>query len=186
MDDRKILALFQLRSEEAIVRVSEAYGAYCRRIIANILPRPEDTEELLSDTWLALWDAIPPEKPASLKIYAGRVSRNLALNRWKSLNAQKRGGGQTEAALEELSECLPCHRSLEEEFDGRLLRQAIDRFLRTQPERRRNAFIRRYWAMEPVQEVAKALGMTRGQTATLLYRMRQELKAYLEKEGITV
>lgn len=186
MDDQKILALFQLRSEEAIVRISEQYGAYCRRIITNILPRAEDAEEILSDTWLVLWDAIPPEQPASLKVYAGRVARNLALNRWKSMTAEKRGGGQADAALEELSECLASPRSLEDELDDRELRQAIDRFLRAQPEHKRNVFIRRYWAMEPVQEVAGALGMTRGQTATLLWRLRRELKAYLEKEGITV
>lgn len=186
MEDHQIIALFEQRSEEAVDAAARKYGAYCRAIADNILRSPEDAEECVSDTWLAAWNSIPPQKPKYLSVFLGRITRNSALNRLKLLNAQKRGGGTTEAVLDELAECIPAQGGVEEAFDEILLKEAIDSFLRSQPEQKRRVFIRRYWAMEPVGDIAKAFGLRRGQVATMLYRMRQELKEHLEKEGITI
>ena len=185
MDDSKIIELFWERSERALEEISGKYGGYCRTIAWNILGSHQDTEECLNDTWLAAWDSIPPQKPRRLSVYMGRITRNLALNRRKSLTAQKRGGGQTEAVLEELRECLSGG-TMDEQLDELVLRDAITAFLRRQPEQKRRVFLRRYWAMEPIADIAKDLGLRRGQTATILYRMRLELKEHLEKEGITI
>lgn len=185
MEDDEIIGLFFRRSEEAVGAVASKYGSYCRAIAANILGDPQDTEECLNDTWFAAWDSIPPQRPGSLRVYLGRIARNLALNRRKLQTAQKRGGGQTDAALEELRECIP-GTTAEEQLDELVLRDAISAFLRRQPDHKRRIFIRRYWAMEPIADIAKAFGLRRGQTATILYRMRQELKEHLEKEGITL
>ncbi len=185
MEDCEIIGLFQDRSEDAIRAVAQKYGSYCRTIAGNILGNWQDVEECLNDTWLAAWDSIPPQQPRSLGVYLGRITRNHALNRRKLQNARKRGGGQADAVLEELSECIgTC--GCEEQMDELVLRDAIDRFLRSQPEQRRRIFLRRYWAMEPVADIAKSLGLRRGQTSTILYRMRQELKEHLEKEGINL
>lgn len=106
MEDSEIIGLFFSRSEEAVARTAEKYGTYCRSIARNILASREDTEECLNDTWLAAWDSIPPQRPDRLSVYLGRITRNLALNRLKSQTAQKRGGGQAEAVLEELRDCI--------------------------------------------------------------------------------
>lgn len=186
MEDQQIIALFFRRSEEAVQAVSQKYGAYCRSVAANILPDREDVEECLNDTWLAAWSSIPPNRPERLGVYLARIARNNALNRRKELTARKRGGGAVDAVLEELHECLSGGNSTDEALDEIVLRDAINAFLRVQPTQKRTIFIRRYWAMEQVADIAKALGLRRGQTATILYRMRQELKEHLEKEGITL
>lgn len=186
MEDYEIIALFFRRSEEAVTAASRKYGAYCRSVVTNILSNREDVEECLNDTWLSAWDSIPPNRPQRLGVYLARIARNTALNRRKELTAQKRGGGAVDAVLEELHEMIPGNSAVDEALDEIVLRDAINAFLRSQPKQKRDIFIRRYWAMEPVNDVAKALGLRRGQTATILYRMRRELKEYLEKEGITL
>lgn len=185
MEDHEIIALFFRRSEEAVTAASRKYGAYCRSVVTNILPSREDAEECINDTWLSAWDSIPPNRPQRLGVYLARIARNTALNRRKELTAQKRGGGAVDAVLEELHECIG-DSGMDEALDELVLRDAINAFLRSQPKQKRDIFIRRYWAMEPVNDIAKALGLRRGQTATILYRMRRELKEYLEKEGITL
>lgn len=185
MDDSKIIELFWERSERALKEISAKYGGYCRAIAGNILGNWQDIDECLNDTWLAAWNSIPPQKPRSLSVYIGRITRNHALNRRKNLNAQKRGGGQTEAVLEELRECLSGS-DMDDQLDELVLRDAINTFLRGQRSQNRAIFLRRYWAMERVEDIAMDLGLGRGQTANILYRMRRELKKHLEKEGITL
>ena len=185
MDDSQIIALFWERSEQALEEISAKYGSYCRTIAGNILGSWEDTEECLNDTWLAAWDSIPPQRPDRLSVYLGRITRNLALNRLKSQTAQKRGGGQAEAVLEELRDCIGAD-PWDEKLTELVLRDAVNRFLRRQFPLRRAVFLRRYWAMEPIADIAKALGLRQGQTRTILYRMRRELKEELEKEDITI
>lgn len=186
MEDQQIIALFFRRSEEAVTAASQKYGAYCRSVVTNILPSQEDAEECLNDTWLSAWDSIPPNRPQRLGVYLARIARNTALNRRKELTAQKRGGGAVDAVLEELHECISSGTAVDDALDELVLRDAINGFLRSQTEQKRAVFIRRYWAMEPINDIAKALGLRRGQTATILYRMRQDLKKHLEKEGITL
>lgn len=185
MEDSEIIGLYHSRSEEALSQTAQKYGGYCRSIAWNILGNVLDVEETLNDTWLAAWDSIPPQKPRRLSVYLGRITRNLALNRLKAQNTQKRGGGQTEVVLEELRECIS-GAGMDETLDELVLRDAINKFLRGQLARNRAVFLRRYWAMEPIEDIAKALGLRRGQTRTILYRMRLELKEELEKEGITI
>lgn len=186
MEDSEIIALYFLRSEEAVAATSKKYGGYCRGVVINILRNHEDVEECLNDTWLSAWNSIPPNRPEKLGVYLARIARNTALNRRKELSAQKRGGGAADAVLDELRECVGTGASIDDAMDELVLRDAINAFLRAQPEQKRTIFIRRYWAMESVNDVARALGLRRGQTATILYRMRRELKEYLEKEGITL
>ena len=101
MEDRDLVELFWRRSPQALELTQQAYGPYCRRIALNFLDSPEDAEECLNDTWLRAWNAIPPQRPARLALFLGKITRNLALNRLEAGRAQKRGGGLT-VALEEL------------------------------------------------------------------------------------
>ena len=183
MEYQEIIELYWKRSENALTETSRKYTQYCRAIAGNILENWQDVEECLNDTWLAAWESIPPQRPVRLNIYLGRITRNLALNRRKAQTAQKRGGGHLDAVLDELRQCIS-EEDMEQQLDEMMLRDAVDDFLRRQTSRNRAIFLRRYWAMERVEDIARDLGLRRGQTATILYRMRKALKKHLEKEEI--
>ena len=184
MDDEAIIGLFWERSETAITAASEAYGPYCRTIAQNILADPRDAEECVNDTWLRAWNAMPPQRPSRLRLFLGKITRNLALTRYRRFHAEKRGGGQTALALEELGDCVSGGNPVEAEEDRRAIAEAINRFLGSLPELQRNVFLRRYWHMASVADIAKAYGMSQSQTASMLHRCRKKLRAALEKEGI--
>lgn len=184
MEDSEIIGLYWRRSEEAISATEEKYGGYCAAIAARILCDTEDAKECVNDTWLAAWNAIPPQKPERLRAYLGRLTRNLSLNRAKAAAAEKRGAGQRELALAELEECVPDPRGVEEAVEEQELTQAINRFLYAQSLPRRNIFIRRYWYLVPIRELAGENGMSEQAMTSLLFRMRGQLKRFLEQEGI--
>ena len=152
MNDHEIIGLYWSRSESAIAATAEKYGNYCHAIAYNILHSSDDAEECANDTYLSAWNTIPPQRPNRLSIYLGKITRNLALNRYKRCTAQKRGHG----------------------------------FLYAKPRRNRNIFVRRYWHLHAIRDIADAYGMSESKVASLLFRMRNELRIFLEKEGITL
>ena len=186
MDDHKIIDLYWARSQQAITASEEKYGSYCRTIARNILDRVEDAEECVNDTWFQAWNAMPPQRPGILSAFFGKLTRNLSLDRWRRDRAAKRGGGRTETALHELEDCLPDLRGPEEELEARETAGVISAFLRTLPDIDRRLFVRRYFHMEPVEELARRFSMTESGVKTRLHRTRKKLKAELEKEGIAV
>ena len=50
----------------------------------------EDVEECVNDTYLTLWDTIPPEEPNPFVAYICRIVRNLSLKRYRHNTADKR------------------------------------------------------------------------------------------------
>lgn len=183
MDDNTIIALYWDRDQAAIPATRKKYGGYCHSVAAAILPDRRDREECLSDTWLAAWNAMPPQRPRMLSAFLARITRNLAFNRWESGRAQKRGGGQTTLALEELADCVsgtddPVERIMEQELCG-----AIRAFLAQLPEKRRTIFLRRYWLVQPVSRIALELGILPGAVSMELTRTRRALKDYLTERG---
>lgn len=186
MSDNEILDLYWNRSENAINATAEKYGNYCHAISYNILHNDEDAEECVNDTWLGAWKSIPPHRPNRLSAYLGKITRNLSLNRFKQYNAQKRGLGQTEPVLSELEDCIPSQNDVEQAVCEMILVQSIEQFLYALPAQNRNIFIRRYWYLSSIKDIAKAYGMSESKLTSLLFRMRKELKEHLEKEGITL
>ena len=185
MDDSKLLDLFWMRDENAISEVNVKYGSYCRKIAMNILSLHEDAEECVSDTWLKAWESIPPERPRNLKAWLGRVVRNTALNMWQKNHAQKRFGGM-ELMLDELAEMIPSAESTENTIDSHDLGRLISRWLRNQSADDRNLFVRRYWYGDSVKELSAISGISPGNLAQKMYRLRKDLKNELEKDGITL
>ena len=183
MEDRQITELFWQRNTDAISEASRKYGAYCRAIADGILHSPEDAEECVNDTLLRAWNAIPPQRPAVLRLFLARITRNLALDRFEARTAEKRGGGQMALVLEELSECLPGRTDVERDCEVRELEERIRRFTRALPEREGNVFVRRYFFMEPVSEIAVRYGMSENHVMVSLSRTRKKLKSRLKKEG---
>lgn len=134
MDDYAIIALYWSRDPEAISRTCEKYGNYCRTVAGNILPDRRDIEECVNDTWLKAWNAMPDDRPSLLAQYLGKITRNLALNRWRTSRAEKRGGGELPLVLDELAECVSSADTLQP-LEIAELEEAINRFLHTLPER---------------------------------------------------
>lgn len=186
MKDAEIVELYWNRNEAAIAATSERYGNYCYSIAYHILQSPEDAQECVNDTYWKVWLSIPPQRPNRLATYLGKITRNLSLDRLKRLNAQKRGKGQAELALQELEGCIPAANGLDQIVDEIVLTGAINQFLRQQPKTERNIFVGRYWHLYSIADLAQAYGMRESKVASLLFRMRNKLKTYLEKEGIFV
>ena len=186
MEDCEIIALFWSREERAIEETDRKYGRYCWTIAHNILRSREDSEECVNDTWLRAWHAMPPQRPAILPSFLGRITRNLSLDRYKAGHTGKRGGGQLLVALEELGTCIPAAESVEKALEDAELSRLIDRFLRTLPEKDQCIFLRRYWYVDTTLEIAHRYKMAEGTVKSSLHRSRQRLKAYLEQEGVAV
>lgn len=184
MTDAQIIDLYWARDQEAIAATAQVYGGYCTSIARNILRSEEDTEECVSDTWHRAWCSIPPERPNPLRVWLGKITRNLALDRWRAGRAEKRGGGRTEVLLSELEGCLPDPSTPEQVTEDREIAHSISAWLRAQPPQVRVIFLRRYWYGDSLANIAAALGMTESAVKSALFRGRAGLKTHLEKEGV--
>lgn len=186
MEDIQIVQLFFDRSEEAINALSEKFGRYCSSIARNILGNAADAEECVNDTLLRVWNSIPPKRPESLKAYVGRITRNLALDAYDKRITVKRGGGQVALALDELGELIGKENDPLEHIAAEELSELINNFLATLPEDKRILFMKRYWYLESVRDIAIDLGMTESNVKTTLFRIRGQLKEALAQEGVEV
>lgn len=183
MTDNAIINLFWDRNELAISSTEEKYQSYLYKISTNILYNEQDVKECLNDTYLSVWNSIPPNRPKSFKVYIGKIIRNISLNKLKSERAKKRGGGQAEAVLCELNECVSTVFDIAEELNEKELTGLIEIFLRSQPKQKRNVFIKRYWYLNSINEISAEFNMNESKVTAILFRMRKELKTILEKEG---
>lgn len=183
MEDREIIELYWQRSQEAIGQTDIKYGGMCRGISYNILANHEDSEECVSDTYLALWQRMPPERPGRLGAFIAAIVRNISLKRLRHRLRQKRGGGEAVLALEELDQCLASECSVEKSYEYKELTAAIETFLRSLSPADRDIFICRYWLFLPTAETAGRLGLSKSRVNTSLFRTRQKLAEYLRKEG---
>ena len=186
MKDEEILDLYWARKEQAIAETQKVYGSYCYSIAWHILYDREDSDECVNDTWLRAWNAIPPQRPGKLALFLGTITRNLSLDRWKGKHAMKRGNGEMLLALDELGECIPDRHDTEEAIEAAELERLLNIFLHTLPERDCNVFLRRYWYVEEYGEIAERYGMKLNTVKTSLFRTRNKLREYLEKEGVVL
>ena len=185
MDDAAIIDLYFARSENAISETDRQYGAYLRRVALNLLSLREDAEECVNDTYHAAWNAMPPERPLSLRAFLGRITRNLAVARWRSTHAQKRFAG-VETLLSELGDCLPAREDTEGAFERRALAECLTAWLRELSADDRALFIRRYWYGDAVKELAMKCGVGENSMAQRLRRLRAKLKAAIEEGGFSI
>ena len=182
MEDKAIIDLYWARSEQAIRESQDKYGALCLKMAQHIVHSHEDAEECVNDTWVRAWHAMPPQRPNYLQAFFVKITRNLALTRWEHTRAQKRGGGEVPAALEELRECVCAPGSAEDEMLARELGRAINRFLRQLPPKSCDIFLRRYFYLDAVEEIAQRYHMTSGAIQMSLSRSRKKLREYLKEE----
>ena len=185
MTDTEIINLFFERSEQAIEELAKKHGNAVARVARNILGNTQDVEECVNDTYLGAWNAIPPHKPSPLRTFVCKIARNLATKKYHSNTADKRNS-QYDLALDELEEYLSDSDSVEKAFEAQELKEAINGFLATLSYSDRFIFMRRYWYSDPVQDIAKMADSTPNSVAVRLFRIREKLRLYLEKEGLLV
>jgi len=183
MEDSEIVELYWRRSEQAIRESSSKYGSYCLSIANNILSNLQDSEECVNSTWLNAWNAIPPQRPNRLSAFFAKITRNLSINKLKARTAEKRSGNEATLAIDELNECLSASDNVETEYQRNELGEKISIFLHTLPERECNMFIRRYFYVQPIGEIAAHYHLKESNVLVILSRTRKKLRLYLQKEG---
>lgn len=180
MEDQKLITLLWQRNQDAIRLLAETYGHRLQRLAQNILLSEPDAQECVNDTYLAVWNTIPPQHPQPLTPYVLRLCKNIAVSRLRAATAQKRSSYQV--SLLELEEVIGTD-TLEQTLSSRELGRAIDAFLDTLSRENRVMFLRRYWYGDSVAQIAERLSLSENTVSVRLHRIRQKLKAYLIKEG---
>lgn len=183
MDDSRIIDLYFKRSQDAVKESEAKYGKQCGIIAYNILRSKEDSEECVNDTWFKAWNTIPPQKPSRLSVFLGKITRNLAIDRYRTNHREKRGSGETAVCLDELAECV----GYEETFpEGPSLREALKKFLSEQTPQSRKIFMLRYWYVFSIKDIADRTKLTEAAVKMSLHRTRTALRIFLENEGFDV
>lgn len=180
MEDEKIIGLFNARSDDAVRQLRSKYGAIVKSVIKHVLADKADAEECESDTYMAVWQVIPPQKPTNLRAFLLRIARNQALKKFRYITAEKRCRNAV-VSLEELGELVSEEESF---FSDDELSELINGFLGTLNEETRRIFVLRYWYFRSAREIAESCGITVSKTETVLCRTRKKLKKYLEERGV--
>lgn len=183
MEDSMIVELYLRRDEAAVRETAGKYGSKLRSLAWGILRDREAAEECENDTYMEAWNRIPPHEPRNyLYPFLARIARHISLNRCRDRERLKRSAYICELSAE-MEQCIPSPDDLECRMDSLALADAINGYLRTMDEERRNIFLRRYWYLDSVADIAKRFGFTQSKVKTALFRCRNQLREYLEKEG---
>lgn len=164
MEDEQIVALYWERSEAAIRETAAKYEKYCYSIAFGILKNREDAQESVNDTYLDAWNSMPPHRPFLLSTFLGKITRRIAIDRWRRYTAKKRGGGEMAFLLSELA-------------------RTVNDFLLSLPEEKQKVFLCRYWYADSVSSIAKRTGFSQSKVKSMLYHSRKALREHLDKEG---
>lgn len=183
MEDSQIVELYWNRDERAVTETAAKYGAYCHSIAVRILGDDRDAEECVNDTYQGAWNSIPPNRPEVLSAYLGKLTRRISMKVWRSRDAQKRGGGEAALSLEELQECIPDCRRIDDSLNAQMLTDVINYFLLELPVQERRVFIRRYWYGCSIREISKQFGYSKSKVESMLFRTRNKLRKRLSGEG---
>lgn len=185
MEDNQIIELYWKRLENAISETDKKYGKYCTYIAYNILQNKEDSKECVNDTYLRTWNSIPPQRPNILKLFLAKITRNLAINKYEKNKAKKRNDN-VEIVLEELEQCLTSEESIENSTEYNELVKHLNDFLKNLTIEKRKIFLDRYWYISSIKDIASKNKMKENNVKVTLYRIRNELKEYLNERGVIV
>ena len=184
MEDSMIVDLYWQRSEDAITETDRKYGRMLRVLASQLVPSDEDAAECVSDTYLAAWNSMPPQRPSVLGAFLSKITRRISVNVYRRRHAEKRGGYAE--LTNELSECVPSDFDLENALESRVLAKLLDQFVRELDAEKRYIFLRRYFYGDDLETIAKELSITVGKVKTVLHRQRKSLAKLLEKEGFAI
>lgn len=184
MEDEKLIALYWDRSNQAVRETADKYGSYLNDISIHILRGEGDAADCVNDTYLAVWNSIPPERPGMFKSWIGRIARGISFDHYCREHAGKRGGHEMDMLLLELSDCIPCPVRGQEESSNAEIAEILNLFLKEMKKENRMIFLRRYWYGNSIGEIAERFSMKESRVRSSLYRSREALRVYLEREVI--
>jgi RNA polymerase sigma-70 factor (ECF subfamily) len=183
LDDSRIVDLYLSRDEAAISQTSEKYGSRLRNLAYGIVEDLQTAEECENDTYMVAWNSIPPHEPKTyLFALLARIARHNALDCCKERSRLKRGAFISELSAE-MEQCIPAPDDTECCIDAMVLCEAINAFLATLSDEKRNIFMRRYWYMDSIAAISQGYGLSQSKVKSILFRSRNQLREYLEKEG---
>ncbi len=185
-EDKDIVKMFLERNENAIAESKNKYGGRIRRISYNITEDRSAAEEVENDTYFTAWESIPPNEPYTyFYAFLARIARHLSLTLCRNRNRLKRNAHIVELSME-MEQCIPSDGDIADKLEGDILAEKISGFLMTKSEEKRGIFMRRYWFLDSVKSISRRFGLKESNVKTILFRMRNELKDYLEREGYTI
>lgn len=185
MEDTKIIELFWNRDQKAIEETSGKYGKLCKYIAINILKDEQEAEEIVNETMFGVWNSIPPNRPTYFKAFLCKVTKNIAMTRAKYINAEKRKP-EYQIALEEIGDVLSDNESIEEKYELQEVTDIMNEYLKGIDKIKRIIFVKRYWYSESVADISNELGLSESMVKTTLFRVRRDMKKYLEKKGVVL
>lgn len=183
IDDKKIIEMFFVRSEQGIRELDVKYGKICHNLSYNIVNSRQDAEECVNDAYLGVWNTIPPTRPNPLLSYIAKIVRNLSLKSYWRKEADKRSGQYT-IALQEIESCIADPKAVEDEIEARELARIIGTFLDTLTVENRVIFMRRYWFADSYKDIAEFVGLSEKNISVRLTRIREKMKQYLTGKGV--
>lgn len=186
LTDKQIIDLYWQRDESAIEETDKKYGRALFRIAYNLLSDRMDCEECKNDTYVRVWNSIPPTRPRVLPAYLTEIMRRVAINKYKQKTSQRRVPSELTVSMDELRDSLQNEASPVSERDAAEIGKVINAFLREIPERRRYIFIERFYLAEPVEEIATELSVSVATVYREIERIRKDLKVYLERNDIYI
>ncbi len=186
MEDFEIIELYNHRDEKAIRETDKKYSSYLYVIANNILNDHEDSRECVNDTYLRAWNTIPPSCPPRLAYYLGRITRGLSIDRLRSHTARKRLASGYSVSMEELGDCFASFEDVQADYELEILSQALTAFLSGLDEQKRSIFIRRYYFCDSIKEISRRMGLSESAIKSILKRVRDNLKSYLEGQGFLI
>ncbi len=183
MEDNEIIELFLQRSQRAIAETDQKYGGRLQTLSMNILHDRQDAEECVNDTYHATWNTLPPERPNYFFAYLAKLARNFSFGKYDYYHAQKRCVTVVELS-DEIENCIPAPNDLEQKLDSKEIGRIISTFLYEQSSEMRAVFVRRYWYMDPIKDIAEMFQISESKVKSILFRMRNKLREHLEEEDI--
>jgi RNA polymerase sigma-70 factor (ECF subfamily) len=184
MLDNEIIDLYFERNEEAINATAEKYGSYCSRIAFNILADIHDSEECVNDTYMKAWNNIPPKRPTVLSAFLAKITRNIAIDRYKGDHADKRAD-RLATSIEELYDAIEDENTWNK-LELVELGDLISKFLYTEKEAARRIFVLRYFYEYSIEDIAHIYATSASYVKTKLHRTRHALAKYLNDNGVAV
>lgn len=183
IEDRDLIDLFNRRDQSVIEAVNQKYGALCISVAKNILDSWQDAEECLNEALWKAWESIPPNSPKLLSAFLVKITKNIAINKYRAMHREKRGSGEIGLVWEETEDFIFAEGSVEEDAERREALAAINGFLEKLPPKKRKIFVRRYWYCDSVSKIAADNGISENNVSVTLNRTREALKKHLQKRG---
>lgn len=191
MEDSVIVELYWNRDENALVETQIKYERYLTTVALNILNNLEDSAECVNDTYLGAWNSIPPQRPSLLSAYLAKITRRISIDKYRYKNAARRADSNYEASLEELCETVGESLDMKAEEgtnpvktrEEELRHELIMKFINNLDSEAKRLFVGRYFYMDSVKDCASYLNISEAKAKTTLFRIRQDLKSFLVKEG---